>query len=326
MRQLTNKKKWGFIIPIFLLSASCCIYAWGEVTENSSFYFHTITENKWALEMIGADKIRVSVGQNNLYHVKVGILDTGIAGEYDNLNLKRVGGNKDNGLHTEYHGVTIAGIIGAKRTQDLDYQGLLPGISLYTYNVSNESLDNKQLANGIKAFLQNGVDVLNISLGGFKADEEVLINLKKVIANGTVVVASSGNSGTSDYNYPASYSLPGLLSVGSLDKNNNILPFTTVNDKVDLYVPGQDIYSLMVLGSKVSCMPYSGTSVSVPYVTSVVAMIRALEPSMSPKDIKRILIENSDHRTVYWKNQKRTVRVMNVEKVLTAMGVEINKK
>lgn len=58
------------------------------------------------------------------------------------------------------------------------------------------------------------------------------------------MVAASGNDGTSEYMYPASY--PGVVAVGAVDESGNRASFSNYNDKVDFAGPGVRVYSTSI--------------------------------------------------------------------------------
>ncbi|KAJ3416216.1 hypothetical protein HDV05_002506 [Chytridiales sp. JEL 0842] len=57
----------------------------------------------------------------------------------------------------------------------------------------------------------------------------------------TLVVAAAGDSGNNQFWYPASYS--SVISVGAIDANRNLAPFSHRNSEVDLVAPGVSVYS-----------------------------------------------------------------------------------
>lgn len=56
-----------------------------------------------------------------------------------------------------------------------------------------------------------------------------------------LLIASAGNSGTSDYLYPASFG--SVISVAAVDKDNNKASFSQYNDQVDISAPGVAVKS-----------------------------------------------------------------------------------
>lgn len=121
--------------------------------------------------------------------------------------------------------------------------------------------------------------IVNYSGGGFVMDpleQSVLENLNKA---GILVVAAAGNEATnSDQKqfYPASYGFPNILSVASMDQNQNLLPSSNWGIKsVHLSAPGKQIWS-WGLAQKKTAM--SGTSQATAFVTGLAARLWGSSP------------------------------------------------
>jgi subtilisin family serine protease len=102
--------------------------------------------------------------------------------------------------------------------------------------------------------------------------------------------------------------------VGAIDSNLDILPFTTVNDRIDVYAPGKDIYAIEKNNS-VNC--FSGTSVATPIVASLIVLIKAKNPNFQPPEVENLLKGSSDVFLVNWKNHnKKNIRKLSFKKTL----------
>jgi subtilisin family serine protease len=86
---------------------------------------------------------------------------------------------------------------------------------------------------------------------------------------GCVLVAASGNSGSSARYYPSC--LDGVIAVGSIGPEGAPSAFTTRGDHVDLCAPGESIPSASVGGYQVN----TGTSFAAPFVTAACALLLA---------------------------------------------------
>lgn len=62
-----------------------------------------------------------------------------------------------------------------------------------------------------------------------------------------LLIAAAGNSGTSAFSYPASYS--SVMSVGAVDINEQIASFSQYNSQVDISAPGVAVESTVPGGS-----------------------------------------------------------------------------
>ena len=101
---------------------------------------------------------------------------------------------------------------------------------------------------------------------------------------GAILVAASGNEGTSELMYPASYD--NVISVGAVDSNMNITSFSSYNEKVDISAPGAGIVTTDIDEVYVNA---NGTSLAAPQVTAVIALFQAYLPGYSDEQtIQRI--------------------------------------
>jgi subtilisin family serine protease len=105
---------------------------------------------------------------------------------------------------------------------------------------------------------------------------------------GAVIVAAAGNDGTASIRqYPAAEGSYGLLAVGASRANLRLAAFSNFGSWVDVAAPGQGITSSVPGGGYGT---WSGTSMAAPLVAGTAALVRALNPNLTPKKIARRLI------------------------------------
>ncbi|MCY9795670.1 S8 family serine peptidase, partial [Paenibacillus apiarius] len=93
------------------------------------------------------------------------------------------------------------------------------------------------------------------------------------------------------------------ISVSSLDDDLNISYFSTVNSRVDFYMLGEDIQSLGGEISKIES--YSGTSFAVPFITALIILTKAENPSLGPEELEELLKQKTISYQSFWKYQKK---------------------
>lgn len=94
---------------------------------------------------------------------------------------------------------------------------------------------------------EQGANVINLSLGGPGYSETAEALYDSIRDDNKLVVCASGNDGTTDFFYPASFS--STISVGAVDASLSRADFSQYNGEVDLMAPGQGILSTSPLGS-----------------------------------------------------------------------------
>lgn len=154
-----------------------------------------------SIELVG-DKAAILDGFEG-QGVKVGIIDTGI--DYNHPDLlgygpsgKVVGGYdyvnpNEKPLDTNGHGTEVAGIIAA----DGNFTGIVPKAKLFSYKVSStgEAVSSDYIVEAIQQAMQDGVNVVNISLGINKTNDQIDNAIDKAVKKGIVIVVAAGNNG-----------------------------------------------------------------------------------------------------------------------------------
>ena len=256
--------------------------------------------NQWHLTRTKAPETWAAVVASGqiLSPVKVAVLDTGIQANHPDLSSRIASGgynfinNSSNPVDGNGHGTVVSGIISASTNN-----GVGVASSAYTWPVSilplkviNDSGigSSTEVIAAINYAVQQGAHVINMSLGsnqygGLLAEETAINN---AVAAGVTIIAAAGNYGDSSLTYPASYT--NVISVGatSNDAKNTRASFSNYNGSIDLVAPGVGIVSTQINSSYVSA---SGTSVSAPIVAGVAAVLKGLNSSLSPGEIKNIM-------------------------------------
>ncbi|GAA1522457.1 S8 family serine peptidase [Kribbella lupini] len=225
----------------------------------------------------------------------VAVLDTGVDGGhpelagrvytgYNAINPK-ASANDDKG-----HGTMVAGIIAANTNNARGIAGVAWNAKILPVKVLDSTgtgSDSSVLA-GINWAASHGARVINMSLGGPSYNAVVHDAVKKAVAKGIVVVASSGNEYDNVPNYPAAF--PEVISVGATDNNGVLTAFSSWGDSVDIAAPGWNILSTGPRAlTDPDYLPYwggSGTSFSAPMVAAVAAMVRNKYPSWTPAQVE----------------------------------------
>ena len=248
-------------------------------------------------DILGTDSAKAYIENNNidLNEVNIAVIDSGI--NFKRTYFKESGRVFDSGINlsssgTEnsaqydgnYHGSHVASII-------LD--NTPSNVNIIGYKVTNK--DGKTtataLSTAINLAVEDGVDVINLSIGGTTESNLLEQAIKNAYDKGVIIVVSAGNNGADTVKcYPASYDE--VFAVAAMDKNGNRAFFSNFGDEVDFIASG---YQVEVQGNK-DVELVSGTSFSAPFITSVAAMSLSVNPDYSPKDVKQALIDSCIHK------------------------------
>jgi minor extracellular protease Epr len=229
----------------------------------------------WGITRVGADLVQA--GGNSGLGIKVAIIDTGIDMTHPDLTV--AGGatfvtgtttpNDDNG-----HGTHVAGTVAALANGS-GVIGCAPAAALYAVKVldSRGSGAWTDIVAGIDWAANNGMQVINMSLGGSTGTSTLQTACDNAYAKGIVIVCAAGNSGTVDgsgenVGYPAMYS--SCIAVAATDSNNLRASFSSTGVKVELAAPGVSIYSTYKGGTYATL---NGTSMASPHVAGVAALV-----------------------------------------------------
>jgi subtilisin family serine protease len=194
-------------------------------------------------------------------------------------------------------------------------------------------------------FKANGVRIVNMSWGGSVAGVESALEMNNIgatpeerkelarkifdigwnslydaIASAPEIlfVTSAGNA-DSDNAFeeflPSSFDLPNILSVGAVDQAGDETSFTSFG-KVDVYASGFQVESFVPGGDR---LPFSGTSMSSPNVANLAAKLLAVDPELTPTELRELIIAGcDDHAT-----GDRTVRLINPAKSMELAAAQM---
>lgn len=230
--------------------------------------------------------------------MKVAILDTGIDRNHEDLSANVKGGfsvftdsaNSDPYYDGSGHGTHVAGTVAAVNN-NLGVIGVAYHADLYAIKVLNNSGSGSYegIAKGIEWSIQNGMDIINMSLGG-SSSSAILEQFCELAYNeGVLLVAAAGNSGTrpgrgDNVGYPAKYD--SVIAVAATDQNDNRGTFSSTGPAVEISAPGVSILSTTPNNNYAS---YNGTSMASPHVAAVAALVWEAKPNLTNVELRQLL-------------------------------------
>jgi hypothetical protein len=272
--------------------------------------------NDWGVNLVNAPEAwaRGYTGQG----IVVAVLDTGVdrnhadlagniwtnAGEIANDGLDNDGNGyvddvygwnfangNNNTLDGNRHGTHVAGTIAAANN-GFGATGVAYNARIMPVKVLNDSGSGSYsgIAQGIRYAVDNGADVINMSLGGGSTVSVVQSALQYASSRGVIVVMAAGNEGAAQPGYPASNATSWGLAVGAVNSSNQMASFSNRagSNSSMRYVtaPGVRVYSTLPNGGYGFL---NGTSMAAPHVAGVVALMLNANPNLTDAQVRQII-------------------------------------
>ncbi|MER7028808.1 MULTISPECIES: type VII secretion-associated serine protease mycosin [Streptomyces] len=254
-------------------------------------------DQQWALNSLRAEEAwKVSTGKG----VTVAVIDSGVDGSAPDLKGNVLPGkNFSTGDPADQetvnnHGTSMASLIaghGHGPGNSDGVMGLAPDAKILPVKLSNSenATYGATYAGPLRYAVDHGAKVVNMSIGDpVTPTEEESSAIAYAVKHDVLLVASSGNEGSGNANYPAA--APGVLGVGASDRHQKVWEESNYGPHLMLTAPGVEIRS--AAASK----PYryaSGTSDSTAYVSAAAALLRAKFPDLTAGQIANRLVKTA---------------------------------
>ncbi|MBU3863725.1 S8 family peptidase [Streptomyces sp. 4503] len=243
---------------------------------------------------------------------KVAVLDTGMDAEHPDL-VDRAAASKNftDAKSTDDrvgHGTHTASTVGGSgAASDGRKKGVAPGTSLLIGKVLNDQgqgLDSWIIA-GMQWAVDQKADVVSMSLGNPTIGDctDPMAQATKELSKNThtLFVVAAGNSGSNTETVSSPGCVPGVLTVGAVDRDDTTAPFSsrgpvavTHTLKPEIAAPGVDISAANAGGRGVyAYRTMSGTSMATPHVAGAAAVVRQAHPDWTAQRIKAALVSSA---------------------------------
>ncbi|PKL75576.1 MAG: hypothetical protein CVV27_14645 [Candidatus Melainabacteria bacterium HGW-Melainabacteria-1] len=211
------------------------------------------------------------------------------------------------------HGTHCAGIIAASANNGRGIAGVAPGVKIMPVKVfpsivktimnaeerersNNPETMTSVVAEGIVWAAEHGADVINLSLGFNEPSKSLELAVNYALAKNVTVVVASGNE--RHQGNPTNYlsAVPGAIAVGATDTKDQITFFSNAGRHVSVSAPGFDVLSTMptFLGIGKEYQLMSGTSMAAPHVAGLAALLKSIDKSASPAEVKAVMEQSAD--------------------------------
>jgi len=187
--------------------------------------------------------------------IVISIIDTGIDLNHPDLDGQIIGGydfvdNDEVPEDINGHGTQVAGIIASNG----NFKGIAPNSKILMYKVSEdgESVPSNLIIKAIEKSIEDGADIINISLGINQTNTKIDQAVNKAIRNNIFVVTAAGNFG------------PELNTIGSPGINPNAITVgATFNN-----VTSSLVSTFEIKGKTFNVFPMVGTQALTEPITS----------------------------------------------------------
>ena len=250
-------------------------------------------------------------------NIGIAVLDTGISNHIDlndnlvcfkdYINIRKTAYD-DNG-----HGSHVSGIIAGNGYKSKGrFKGIAPDSKIIMLKCldknGNGKIDNAE--KGLNFIIDNrdrfNIRIVNISVGSIKKtddneSERLVSAVEELWKLGFVVIVAAGNNGPDKGSVTAPGNAKSVITVGASDDN-----MVSVNDrrknysgrgptkicvvKPEIVCPGTGIISC---NNKNGYSTKSGTSMAVPIVSGIVALMLESKPDLTNKEIKKKMYETA---------------------------------
>ncbi|SCL21541.1 type VII secretion-associated serine protease mycosin [Micromonospora nigra] len=267
----------------------------------------TITEIPWHQRWLAPARVwPFSTGEG----VRVAVIDSGSDSSHPQLAGRVTGGHDalrgtaGGDVDCVSHGTAVASIIAARRQEGVGFHGLAPNATVVPIRISErtstdgdgdgETVPAAVLATAIRRAVDEGADVVNMSITLYRPNDEVAEAVRYALGRDVVLVAAAGNlhqdgSRPDPLPYPAAYD--GVIGVGAIDETGTRVAKSQVGSYVDIVAPGGAVVAATrVRGHAV----WTGTSFATPMVSATAALIRAAEPDLPAAEVARRLVATAD--------------------------------
>ncbi len=252
--------------------------------------------------------------------VKVAVIDDGADVNHEDLKANiflayNVDGkttdiyHHSNSITDASHGNNCAGFIAAP-LNGKGIIGIAPEAKLILIRQEEEA--DSAAIEAFEYAKNNGAKVISCSWGTNAVSEAVVAELKSLYDSGITVVFASGNEGTDldEEGIDDESEVPWVIGVGASSEINDVAPYSNYGLNIDVIAPGGftgtsiGVLALDDSGTQGATSNYGvvsndyaftdGTSFATPIVAGVVALMYSVNPDITPKEVRDILISTAD--------------------------------
>ncbi len=229
-------------------------------------------------------------------------------------NPEDVGDAETPGGGSSFHGTHVAGTVAAASNDGRGVAGVAWGARIMplrvlgagggtSFDITQAVLFAARLPNSSGTLPAQRADVINLSLGGSGSSQAEQNIYNQARATGAIIVAAAGNEASGTPFFPASYN--GVVSVSAVSINRTLASYSNFGATVDIAAPGGDAGDVNGDGfvdrvlstsaddtsgrAEYSYQFLQGTSMAAPHVAGVFALMKSVNPGLTPDNIDTLL-------------------------------------
>ena len=286
--------------------------------------------------------------------IVIAVLDQGVTSNHPDLpnsRQERLNGSNFNNIITPNdpsptgngnHGNACAGVIAATMNNNQGITGIAPECKIMPIRLP-VNFNPDIVADAIEFAVINGADILSNSWGYESSNQNlhpvIVTAINFALVSNCVVIFAAGNTANHAANsngyvtFPANVNIPGVITVGASDRNDNQANYSPTNNLIDIVAPSHRAYPSQITGETFEMWsidipgnsgynPYpaegthppatgeilpnsgtnnlaytarfGGTSHSCPVVAGVAALLLSLNPNLGYMDVFNILTNTAD--------------------------------
>jgi len=272
------------------------VAAAGPVPTASAAPRDAVRDREYWLDDYGiADAWAVTRGEG----VTIAIIDTGVARGVPDLAGAVVGGADFSGVGAADgqtpvgrdgpgHGTLVAALAAGRGTgPGSGIIGSAPGASLLAISIGfgSGTDSDRQIADAVRWAVDNGADVINMSLTRNTLEWPVSWDEAFLYAaeHDVIVVAAAGNRGSGTVSVGAPATMPGVLTVGGVDADGDPSDEASAQGiTIGVAAPSEGLVGVTPEGRYLT---WAGTSGATPIVAGIVALVRAAHPELDAANV-----------------------------------------
>jgi subtilisin family serine protease len=218
---------------------------------------------------------------------------------------ERFYGNRDVRGPSADHGTHVAGIVAARRGNQLGIDGMADAVRIMAIRaVPDGDERDKDVANAIRYAVDNGAQIINMSFGKSHSPYKRVVDeaVRYADERGVLMIHAAGNEGTdldANPNFPTRrYADGGMarhwIEVGASawwGVDSIAAPFSNYGQTtVDVFAPGVAILSAY---PDDRYEQNDGTSMAAPVVSGLAALLMAYYPALSAEEVRQIILDSA---------------------------------